>query len=127
MRGIVIIGLLMVLVAPARGRDRLFDAIVEVESQGNPDAVGDRGNAHGLMQAWRPAWREGSKELGVHWNYATGVRNPYECSQVFYAYTSRYGARTDQQRARIWNGGPSGDHRRSTLPYWLKVRHAMKR
>jgi hypothetical protein len=117
----------MVLVAPAMGRDRLFDAIVQVESRGNPDAVGDEGNAHGLVQSWRPAWREGRKELGVHWNYATGVRDPRKCIRIFYAYTSLYGARTDQQRARIWNGGPCGDRDRSTLSYWFKVRRPMKR
>jgi len=49
----------MILVVPAVGRDRLFDAIVQVESRGNPDAVGDEGNAHGLVQSWRSAWREG--------------------------------------------------------------------
>jgi hypothetical protein len=126
MNGFIVIGILMILVVPAVGRDRLFDAIVKVESRGNPGAVGDRGKARGLVQSRRPAWREGCKELGVHWNYASGVRNSSKCTQIFHAYTSLYGARTDQQRARIWNGGPSGDHHRSTLPYWHKVRRAME-
>jgi hypothetical protein len=116
MKGFVAVGLWMVLVAPAMGRDRLFDAIVQVESRGNPDAVGDEGNAHGLVQAWRRAWQDGCKAMGVHWNYATGVRDPCKCIRVFYAYTSLYGARIDPQRVRIWNGGPCGDHHRSTLP-----------
>ena len=120
-------GLLAVLVAPAMGLDRLFDAIVEVESRGNPHAVGDGGKAHGLAQAWRGAWQDGCKALGVHWDYATGVRDPRKCSKIFYAYTSLYGAKTDQQRARIWNGGPGGDRRKSTLAYWGKVRRAMRR
>ena len=117
----------MVLVAPAMGRDRIFDAIVEVESGGNPNAVGDGGKAHGLAQAWGPAWREGCEALGVHWDYVTGVRDLRKCNKIFHAYTSLYGARTDQQRARIWKGGPRGDRRRSTLPYWRKVSLAMRR
>ena len=120
------VGLLAFLVAPAMGRDRLFDAIVEVESRGNPNAVGDAGKAHGLVQSWRPAWQDGCNVLGVHWNYATGVRDTRKCMQIFHAYTSLYGAQTDQQRARIWNGGPGGDHHRSTLSYWLKVRREMR-
>ena len=127
MRGIVVLGVLAVLVAPAMGFDRLFKAIVEVESQGNPNAVGDGGRAHGLTQAWRGAWTDGCKALGVHWDYRAGVRDPRKCSRVFYAYTSLYGAQTDQERARIWNGGPRGHHRKSTLSYWRKVRRAMRR
>jgi hypothetical protein len=127
MRGIVVLGVLTVLVTTAMGRDVLFDAIVEVESQGNPHAVGDGGRAHGLTQAWRVAWKDGCKALGVDWNYATGVRDPRKCSRIFYAYTSMYGAQTDQERARTWNGGPSGIHRACTLSYWRKVRRAMRR
>jgi hypothetical protein len=127
MRGFVVLGLLTVLVSAAMGRDCLFDAIVAVESRGNPHAVGDGGKAHGLAQAWRGAWKDGCKALGVHWDYAAGVRDPRKCHRIFYAYTSLYGARTDQQRARTWNGGPSGNDRKSTLSYWHKVRRAMRR
>lgn len=117
----------MVLVAPAMGRDRLFQAIVEVESHGDPDAVGDGGKSRGLAQASRAAWQDGCEALGVHWDYASGVRDARKCRRIFYAYTSRYGAHSDQERARTWNGGPSGNRRKSTLPYWRKVRRAMRR
>jgi hypothetical protein len=127
MRGFVVLGLLTVLVSTVMGRDCLFDAIVEVESQGDPDAVGDGGRAHGLVQAWRGAWQDGCEALGVDWDYAAGVRDAYKCSRIFYAYTSRYGAQSDQERARTWNGGPSGNDRKATLPYWHKVRRAMRR
>jgi hypothetical protein len=100
---------------------------VEVESQGNPHAVGDGGRAHGLTQAWRGAWQDGCEALGVHWDYATGVRDPHKCSRIFYAYTTMYGAQSAQERARIWNGGPSGDRRKITLSYWRKVRRATRR
>jgi hypothetical protein len=104
----------------------LFPAIVAVESGGNPAAVGDKGQAHGLIQAHRAAWTEGCQALGVHWSYERGVRNAWRCRTVFYAYTSRYGARTDEQRARCWNSGPGWRHKvKATNGYWRRVRAAM--
>lgn len=41
------------------------------------------------------------------------------------AYWKRYGAVTDEQKARIWNGGPRGMSKQSTAPYWTKVRKAL--
>ena len=43
------------------------------------------------------------------------------------AYWTRYGAVTDEQRARIWNGGPRGMSKAATLPYWAKVQKELER
>jgi hypothetical protein len=34
---------------------------------------------------------------------------------------------TDQDRARIWNGGPTGWKRDTTLGYWSKVKKELTR
>lgn len=40
-----------------------------------------------------------------------------------YATASRIGrAVTDQDRARIWNGGPNGWNKQATVGYWNKVK-----
>ena len=107
--------------------DRLFNAVVQVESGGNPAAVGDHGQAHGLIQAHRGAWRDGCKALGVSWSYDSGVRDRRECQAVFYAYTSRYSAMTPEQRARCWNSGPNWRGRyKATDGYWSRVKGAMR-
>lgn len=48
------------------------------------------------------------------------------------AYMARYGTRctggrtpTDEDYARIHNGGPKGCQKKSTLPYWYKVQSCM--
>jgi hypothetical protein len=42
---------------------------------------------------------------------------------AIYATPARIGrAVTDEDRARIWNGGPDGWRRRSTLPYLRRFR-----
>ena len=33
---------------------------------------------------------------------------------------------TDQDRARMWNGGPNGHRKSATLKYWDKVEKAME-
>ena len=109
----------------AQPADRLFPAIVAVESGGNPDAVGDHGRARGLVQAHRAAWAEGCRAAEISVLYETGCRDWATCRAVFYGYTGLYGAATDEQRARVWNGGPHGASKASTAGYWERVRAAM--
>jgi hypothetical protein len=45
---------------------------------------------------------------------------------VMRRYWERYDAVTDEQKARIWNGGPGGMRKKTTLAYWRKVQEAMK-
>jgi hypothetical protein len=40
-------------------------------------------------------------------------------------YWERYGARTDEHRARVWNGGPKGMKKAATVAYWNKVRREL--
>jgi hypothetical protein len=45
-----------------------------------------------------------------------------------YATSKRLGRPvTDQDRARIWNGGPNGYKKKATLGYWAKVRKELNR
>ena len=95
----------------------LYDAILMVESGGNDSAVGDGGLSRGPYQCGRAAW----KDSGVDWDYDTHVWNRARCEYVMFLYWERWGAKTDEERARIWNGGPRGMSKESTLPYWRKV------
>jgi hypothetical protein len=54
--------------------------------------------------------------------------------RVFAAYMARYATErrlgrpvTDEDRARIWNGGPSGWKKKATVAYWHKVRKELTR
>lgn len=104
----------------------VFTAVVQVESRGNANAVGDGGAARGYVQAHRGAWADACEWLGVKWDYATGVKDIQKCRAVFFAYTSRYGARTDEQLARCWNSGPAWAKKyKLTNQYWGKVKAAL--
>jgi len=101
--------------------DLLLDAIAKVESRGNPASVGDSGRAAGTYQIHRPYWADGTRILGVDWNYRD-ARDPQKARQVVRAYLSHYGkGKALLEMARIHNGGPKGDQKEATLVYARKV------
>lgn len=122
----------------------LPEAIILIESGGNTQAVGDKHltqRAYGPLQIRQPLaddlnrfyapeikkrWGKkklraedflGSRELSVWaWDRYTG----------HYATRERLGREpTDEDRARIWNGGPNGWRKPSTKKYWRKVKSRM--
>lgn len=98
---------------------RLLDAIREVESGGNDYAVGDGGRSKGPYQCGRLAWADGG---GNPDDYDRLVWDRRECEKVMVRYWQRYGARTDEERARLWNGGPRWREKPATEEYWRRVR-----
>lgn len=105
----------------------LISALIVVESGGRDNAVGDNGRALGPLQIHRAV------VLDV--NRITGSRHRWEdmtnralARKVCQAYLERYArGATAEQAARRWNGGPTGDRKPATLPYWRKVEAAMKK
>jgi len=106
--------------APA---SRLFDAIREVESAGDDYAVGDGGASKGPYQIGRAYW----SDSGLPWDYDECVWSRRHCEAVMLAYWQRYGARTNEQRARCHNSGPRWREKYPlTDRYWLRVQEAMQ-
>jgi hypothetical protein len=103
-----------------------FDAVRQVESGGNPNAVGDGGASLGPYQIQRAYWRDS----GVPGRYEQ-VRDRAYAERVMLGYFKRYCPdalkRGDWQTlARTHNGGLAGPRKAATLKYWAKVRRAMK-
>lgn len=106
----------------------LVRAIHLVETGGRTGPImGDNGAAMGPLQIHRACWIDanlsGKYEDVADLSYA---------KRVFAAYMARYATVrrlgrpvTNQDRARIWNGGPNGYKRNSTLSYWAKVKEQM--
>jgi len=101
--------------------ESLLDAIAHVESNNNPDAVGDNGRAIGSYQIHHRYWQDGIRILGVDWKYRD-ARNPQKARQVVKAYLRYYGkGKGLLDMARIHNGGPNGHKKKATLGYSRKV------
>jgi uncharacterized protein (TIGR02594 family) len=116
-------------------RQKLTDALIQVESNGNDNAIGDTNltnKAFGCLQIRLPVCIDVNKRFStsITPEQMSGNRplsiDTFEKYMLIYATKQRIGrAVTDQDRARIWNGGPNGFQRDSTLGYWEKVRHLL--
>jgi soluble lytic murein transglycosylase-like protein len=102
----------------------LLNAIRQVESGGNDNAVGDAGKAIGPYQIHKVYWQdavEHDKSLGGTYQ---DCYDPEYARRVVIAYLSRYAPKnaTAQDLARIHNGGPKGYKKTATVKYWNKVK-----
>jgi hypothetical protein len=105
--------------------EQLLDAIAYVESHDNARALGDDGRAVGMYQIHRSYWIDGTRILGVDWDYRL-AQDPQKARQVVRAYLRHYGSgKTLLEMARIHNGGPRGYERPSTLAYARKIEQVL--
>ena len=115
----------------------LLAAMCEVESNCDPSAVGDNGNAIGAYQIWYDYWYDAvtfknNDDLKLSDGYESCYDKDYS-ERVVFAYWERYATikrigrtPTDEDRARIHNGGPNGYKKDSTLKYWRKIQNASR-
>jgi len=110
--------------------DRILDAIRQVETGGckNPsEAVGDGGKAIGPFQIHQSYWQDAVDfDPSIGGVYAD-CKNEAYARQIVIAYLSRYcKSWSDENVARIHNGGPSGHKRKATVKYWRKVENNLR-
>ena len=121
----------------------LLDAVKEVESGGDSCAIGDKNlqnQAYGLYQIRKPYYDDAVQfnpslsQEGSFPGDVWGAGSEAYSEKVIGSYMGRYATEnrlgrqpTDEDIARIHNGGPNGYMKDSTLPYWEKVQQAMNR
>ncbi len=104
-----------------------------VESQrhtGGPDCPkGDGGEALGPMQIHRCAW----EDVQLPGEFYEDCAELDYSVVVFGRYMDRYATSRrlgypprDEDRARIWNGGPNGFKEEATVVYWNKVKAVLE-
>ena len=111
-----------------RKMNDVLAAIRIVESNDNPDAVGDDGSAIGVYQIWKVYWQDATERSGIGGKYLDCYDRDY-ADRIVRAYMDRYATEerlgrpvTMEDIARIHNGGPNGYKKESTLKYWEKVK-----
>jgi len=120
----------LVMVSVLSSPTPLQSAIWQVETnQCESDCPkGDGGDARGPMQIHECCW-EDVKRDGEKYSDCEGLDYSFEIFQRYmlrYATERRLGRSvTDQDRSRIWNGGPNGWRKQSTEVYWEKVQNAL--
>jgi hypothetical protein len=105
----------------------LISALIAVESGGRDSAIGDQGRALGPLQIHRAVVVDVNRFTGSNYRHQD-MTNRAAARAVCQAYLEHYGKGcTTEQLARKWNGGgPAGDRKAATLPYWRKVQKQIK-
>lgn len=111
----------------------LMFAMGDVESNNNPDAVGDNGQAVGVLQIHPQVIKDVNTITGAGYTLQDRY-DPDKSREICAAYLGYHGMQyqmktgkepTLEVYARIWNGGPRGYEKPQTLKYWRKVQRAI--
>jgi len=110
---------------------KLLDAICKVESNCDPSKVGDDGDSIGAYQIQYAYWLDATEFSGIGGEYEDVLNDEY-AQQIILAYWNRYATMkrlgripTDEDKARIHNGGPNGYKKTSTVKYWNKIQNEL--
>ena len=113
-------------------RAGLWEAVCTVESGGNALAIGDGGRAAGVAQIWPITVKDVNRFAGT--KFTLSDRFDVEKSRaIFQLYTEHYAkGRSDEYKARIWNGGPNamkatGKKLVNLNAYWHKIQKHLKK
>ena len=100
----------------------LISAMMLVESGGDAGAIGDGGRALGVLQIHAGVIVDVNCRFGTAFLHEDAL-DPVKAKEICRLYLKAYApARASPKTlARIWNGGPTGHKKASTLKYWKKV------
>jgi len=112
--------------------DILMKAMIMVESRGTPNAIGDSGKAVGILQIHPIKVRSVNQileKLDTTLRYTYNDRfDPIKSMEMYWLWRNyRRPNASDEEIARIWNGGPRGMEKTSTIKYWNKVQKWMNK
>jgi|TARA_R110000744_G_scaffold55936_1_gene118080 hypothetical protein len=109
----------------------IFFIIATVESNSNPNAVGDNGAALGMYQLHAAYVQDASEHSGIYYEHKDAY-DQQRAEDIINSYMDRYATTkrlghppTIQDICRIHNGGPNGYKRSSTEAYWQKCKAVM--
>ena len=117
---------------------KLLTALIAVESSGNDFACGDKGKSHGCLQIGKAVVMDvNQRRRGKRLPEFQFPKDCYDreksktiCREylAIYCTAKRLGRKpTDEDAARMWNGGPTGHKKTATVKYWVKVRRELAR
>ena len=98
----------------------LLSALIQIESGGNDLAKGRHGEL-GALQIKPILVRDVNRIMGTHYAHSQ-VTNRAVSTFIAQSYLAHYGKNlSDENLARIWQGGPKGHRKTSTRAYARRV------
>mgnify|MGYP006092743805 CR=1 FL=1 len=115
-----------------RSISTLVDALIMVESSGNPNAHCKKERACGCLQIRPIMLREVNRILRKqNSNRRFLPEDRWDCGlskEMFYIWRNYHHKDSSNERiARCWNGGPRGFKKKQTQHYWAKVKKLWER
>lgn len=105
--------------------DKTLNAIMMVESRGNPNAYAPNEDAVGILQIRKVMVDDVNRILtrkGDTIRYTYNDRwNEQKSYEMFSIFCNHYKLEYPEEMARCWNGGPRGINNPYTIQYWRKV------
>ena len=107
-----------------------MDVLKYVETKNNPEAIGDGGKSFGILQIQQIAIDDVNERFGTSYTHedAFDINCAEEIFELYVTIWSRHLEKkeqrvvTDEDIVRIWNGGPRGYKKKSTLHYLHKYK-----
>ena len=104
------------------------DILKLMESQGNPNAIGDNGKSWGILQIQESVIKDVNRRYGTQYIHEDALE--IGCAEeIFELYINMWVEQLEKRHnrkatiedmIRIWNGGPRGYQHSSTDPYMKK-------
>ena len=115
-----------------RDLEDLIEAMVWVESKGDPKAFAKREDAAGVLQIRPIMVNEVNRILNIKKDdrfYTLDDRwNETKSIEMFYVFVDYYHKDSSYEEiARCWNGGPKGLQKKQTKRYWKKVQNTLNK
>lgn len=114
--------------------DYIMHGSMMQQSSLNPNAIGDNGKAHGILQARHNAIKDVNRIFGTKYS----IKDAYDVQKakdIYRKYLSHYGRQyykdtgkypTEDVYWRMWNGGPKGYLKNKTLQYVKGIKNKYK-
>lgn len=102
-------------------KEMVINKIIQIESEGNPNAVGDSGSAIGLLQIRPIMVKEVNRLLGEQRYTLEDRWCPKKSVEIFKDYQNIVNPEWDEElAAKRWNGGIRGGRNPKTIKYYKK-------
>lgn len=102
--------------------------MIAVESGGNPRAIGDHGEAYGVLQIHQCVIDDVNRISGLGYTMQDAF-DAEKSKRICMIYLNHWGYdrghRSQEELVRIWNKGPEGYRDPASIPHWLKVKREL--
>lgn len=107
--------------------EKIWKAVCKIESSGNPLAyhMEDNGFASiGIVQIQGSRINDFKAISGINYSLMD-MYSPDKAKRVFMWYASEINPNNPEMISRLWNGGPSGMSKKSTIKYWKLIQKVL--